>query len=306
MTRRRILNLALGLRVGSVGCAPRRSRIAEQLQVLESRERLAILGFGLSGLTLSGKTAGKLEMPDLSDVSPERAVAPDAEWLSWLPYSLRGTSPTGGEPLLYVASDPQRIKPVRFQGSFCNAFAISSGGSTLALVSGGNANYRLFVLDVQNNLHHDMSLSATSISIPDVERLSLSAAGDRLAAGSRERFTVIDIQSGNRIFAAAGRFPTLSPDGRELAYVSNGRLWITELTTGKEGSLLRGCQTDGVGAWSPDGRLLLVGSVPRASLSRKLVVVHGASDEFLELIQLSEGDFANQCAWVKRRLLTQL
>src|SRR5258708_35898831 len=105
MTRRKIFNLALGLRIGSVACSPRNTKIIEHLETLELREGLAVLSFGLSALTLSGKAAGKLAMPDLSSISPERAVAPDAEWVAWIPYGGRATPRFHDEPSLSVSTD---------------------------------------------------------------------------------------------------------------------------------------------------------------------------------------------------------
>lgn len=301
LTRRQFLTTAAA--AGAVSCMGQKTDIRPQIRALENAEGLSILGMDLTGYTL---TEGKPHELLLPEGTPERAVSPDANWVAWVPRSARATSPTGGEPVISISNGMQQpVQSIRYEGRFCEGLAISAAPLTLSLLYVDHrARHRIAVVDIESDGPLDLGEAIAPFDIATIERLNLSAKGHRIAIGSRTMFMVLEIPSRDTLFEARGRFPALSPDGERLAFIDGQKLITRQLGTGVTRQLLEGLLVDGIGAWSPDGTLLLVGASIGSSLRRKLLAVDIRNNSFAELLGLGEGDFGRQYAWIKRRFLS--
>ena len=165
---------------------------------------------------------------------------------------------------------------------------------------------RLLILSPDTgHVERDATAIITRFGLDDVQTLRMSATGDRLVVGSRESFVVMDLRSGTIIYEGAARFPRISPRGDVLAFVDKRQAWwLANLAGGPPRRLMRGWAVPGVGAWSPDGRFLLVGARTSFSLFDQLVVVGCANDGFAEIGRLGEGNQGPLFNWIKRTLLT--
>ena len=151
----------------------------------------------------------------------------------------------------------------------------------------------------------DLTQLVTRFDLNDAERLGLSATGHRIVIGTRGLFTVLDWPAKKVLAEGEGRFPALSPDGERLAFVTVTKdLIVLNLVTGEKKSLLKGVATYGVGAWSPDSSILLVGAATStSSMFGKLVAVDVDSDTFAEVVNIGEGGFGADFVWIKRNLI---
>ena len=147
-----------------------------------------------------------------------------------------------------------------------------------------------------------------SVSIPGllsdgVERMSISGNGSVLAVGYRSFVSVIDVLTRGFVLRSAGRFPSLSPDGETLAFVSGRAVHLVSLKTGVRRAISLG-RAFGVGGWSPDGAYLLAGARGSLSFWTWLYAVEVASGRYWPLLRLGEGDYGDHFCWVLRDLLS--
>jgi len=197
---------------------------------------------------------------------------------------------------------------VRLKGRFGAYLAISSKAEHLAVavVVGASPTTRLIVLrPATGEMECDVTDLITRFSLHELERLRLSASGDRLVAGSRNFFSVIDLPSRKILLEGEGRFPSISPSGEALAFVdAHRKLNLTTVATGATRRLLQGSTTHGVGSWTPDGALLFAGVEGPLSFFWYLVAVDCQVDSCAKIIRLEEHDSGQEGGLIKRRLLT--
>jgi hypothetical protein len=194
----------------------------------------------------------------------------------------------------------------RYAGIPGTALAISSNLEKIILpIVNTKGLWRLFVFDPRSSeLKQDLTSLLGSFDLAEVERLSLSGGGARLAIGSRNRLLVLDLSTMQIIFKAFARFPALSSDGRKVGFVDEGHtLHVRDLNTGAE-TTMPGMFAYGVGAWSPDGTILLAGGWIALSWNKSLCAVDTAERQTVALAKLGEGDFGSRCFWISRRLLS--
>jgi len=306
MTRRHLIDLVLTGTVGTLACAPSKAGILARLsQGARSADLVTIDTLVPEAMTVIGADAGRLVLPE----RPGRlSVGPDGRWVAWFPYSSSVYPESTEGPLAYFTDNPRSARRVRLKGRFGARLAISSGAERLAVavVVGAEATTRLVVLKPATGaVEHDVSDLITWFSLRDLERLRLSGSGERLVAGSRNRFSVVDLPSHKVLLEGEGRFPALSPSGEAIAFVDGHRkLNLTTLATGATRRLLRRSTTHGVGSWTPDGALLLAAVEGPLSFFCYLVAVDCSADACAEIARLEEHDSGQECALINRRLLT--
>lgn len=259
---------------------------------------MAILGHDLTVSDSHGQRIGKLQLAGIGASRP--SVAPDAGCIAWV-----RPAPLSDSPVISIA-DGAQVRELPIPGRPPSDLAISSAARCIALVwrAGSGAGPRLISMDgATAQVEHDLT-GATQPSSKEVERLSITSDGGRVAVGWRGSFAVIEVVSGRSLFRGDGRFATLSPDGSTLAFVGSGQqLVVRDLALGTERRPMRGRITQGVGSWTPDGRFLLAGSWVALSFQKRLVAVDTRDGGYLELARLGEGDYGDRCFWIARRLL---
>ena len=111
--------------------------------------------------------------------------------------------------------------------------------------------------------------------------------------------------SGNTVYAGPGRFPSLSPDGRRLAFVNRERLSVRSLVDGTTVELLAGTRVMGAGAWSPNGRFIVAGAWTKLlALEKRQIIIDTTTDSYAVIGKLGEGDYGEHFIWISRKLLT--
>jgi hypothetical protein len=316
VTRRRLIGWGLGGVVGASGCEPGSPEVLAKMKAMAEKGDFAITGARLAvgptgtlipeGMTMAGLNAGRLVLPD-----PPHwlSLAPDGAWAAWVPESSRPTPfGTGGTPLFHFTDDPGSIRTVKFIGRSAEQLALSSRAEHLALVTLGGADFerRLIVLELPSGeMEYDVTDLISRFRLVNLESLRLSASGTRLAAGSRESFSVVDLPSRSVLFEGSGRFPRLSPSGEAVAFVGvNRKLTVATLATGSTRTLMPRWETRGVGSWSPDGRFLFAGAQGPLHWSWYLVAIDSSTGEHAEIAYLEEWNPGHDCALIKRRLLS--
>lgn len=86
--------------------------------------------------------------------------------------------------------------------------------------------------------------------------VSVSPQGDKLLAWQQRNIKLIDIQSRVIVTVGSGLYPTLSPDGKQGAYVAEGYAWVFDVNAPSQQRKL-GKVGGGKMVWSPDSRFLL-------------------------------------------------
>lgn len=295
MTRRHFLG-SMGLCVaGSAGCRAQEPQANENLRQWEDRNDLAILDISLDALSINGDRVGRLALPDCCFAEP--AVAPDAACVGWIARSEVSVICTIGAS--------SQVRTMHYSGRFGRVIGISSNAMQLAVVAMDkrvNRDWRLLSVGRREG---DLTSLLTHLHPMEIERLRLCGSGDQLAVGSRDAFVLIDLNQGKVMFEGTGRFPTPSPDGENLAFVNaQGNLVCRKILSGNSRRLRRGSKIFGVGAWSPDGRYLLVGERMPYSIWKRLQVVDVVEDQAWDSFKLGEGDYGNRCVWVSRQLIS--
>jgi hypothetical protein len=305
MTRRSLLASALAGTVARADAPTKLRRMAE-------RQSLAIVGARLSttvsnvpeGLTVAGEDVGPLAMVDHPY---PLSFSSDGCWVAWLPLNHEPwRAPT--EFQVFYADSPRTVRGVRFKGSRGAHAAISSNARHLALVSIlDSAPYR--ALHVVNpataEVEVELSDAISRFAPSTIERLRISGDGGLLAVGFPEIFIVVDVPSRKIVLEGRGRYPSLSPNGNVVAFVHNGELTATILGSSSSRNLLsRRYAAQGIGAWSPDGTLLLAGVRSFLGFFMHLAAIDSASGEIADIMRLDEGDSGGGWAWIKRSLLT--
>jgi Tol biopolymer transport system component len=284
-----------------IGCSKDSDRVLQQFLEMTAREDLAVLTYNLVGITRPYFEIGHLVLNDYAGVL---SVSPDGRKVAWIPRTVIGHSLNVQDSGLLVRSDSGESFIVQNDAVPKGALAISSDLKRAVLTTlreGGST--QVLVLDVETSkVEHDFT-KLIRPSYQEIERLNVSSDGSRLALGARDAFFVVDVRSERILFGASGRFPSLSPDGRKLAFVDqNHRLLVGRLGERME-PVGPQVSVEGVGSWSPNGRFLLVGAWTSLSLSKRLNVIDTSDGRSFELARLGEGDFGGHCYWISTRLL---
>jgi hypothetical protein len=306
MTRRHFADLTLTALAGTVACAPSKTGIIARLNETALSRNFAIVDTLVpEAMTVIGAGTGRLA---LSERPGRLSLAPDGAWVAWFPYDSNVYPESTKGARVYFTDNPRSAKTVKLTGLLGAQLAISSGAEHLAVavvVSGGPVTRLLVVRPATGEVKQDLTDLITQFSLGQLERLRLSASGDRLVAGSRNLFSVLDVPSRKVLFEGQGRFPSISPSGKDIAFVDRHRkLSLTTITTGATRRLLGRSATHGVGAWTPDGSLLLAGVEPTLSFFWYLSAVDCSGDAYAEIERLEEHDSGQECALINRRLLT--
>jgi hypothetical protein len=311
MTRRQLLNLAFpGAAVTLKGEAATPVTAATLASIANQLDLVVIPLLWTNGLvpeavSVSGRYVGKLVLPD----SPWAvSVSPDCGWISWYPRRSLPPPFGVGDGRIYFTDAQSSTGAVRLSERYPGLLALSSGAVHLALttVAGIPPDPRLCVLNPRTGeLEQDLTGLVTRFQIADIERLCVSATGQRLAAGTRELFIVVDVPSRKVLLESKGRFPCLSPNGDSIAFVSNDELISISLRTRAATKVVKGWDAVlGLGSWSPEGRFLLAGIRSFLSFSVKLVAIDCTTGEFTDIFSpLQEDSLGEQSVWMKRRLL---
>lgn len=300
--RRRVLLTGGAISLGA-SCAREDVRVASVLRLMARQQDLIILSRTMVAIDTEGNGVGRLSLPDCCR-SPVY-VSTDGKSVSWV--RTGGQAPPSQEALgrVMTVRQGQRVSESAYPGRFWLS-AMDDEGARLAAVvhSISGRGSRLVVFDRLGGGVIDLSAFHSNLRGGDIETLRMSSRGDVVSVGTRERLTVIGLNPPSVLFAGAGRFPILTPDGARVSYVSDGRLTVTSLVNGHARRLMGGTSAYGVGGWSPDGRFLLVGGRIRLTFHLTLTGVDVAEDRFAEIGSLPEGEYGSGYFWMKRDLLT--
>jgi len=305
VTRRHILDLMLSGAAGTLACTPSRAGILARLHQTAIDGNLVVIDTLVPEvIRVIGADAGQLVLPE----RPVRlSVAPDGAWVAWFPYGSNVYPPSTDGVLVYFTDNPQSARTLRLKGQFGARLAISSNAERLAVavVVGAGPISRLVVLrPATGEIEYDVTDLISHFNLAQLERLRFSADGDRLVAGSPDRFSVVDLPSRRVLLEGEGRFPSLSPSGEALAFVDGRRkLNLTVIATRKTRRLLGWWSTHGVGSWTPDGALLFAGVEGPLSFYSHLAAVDFSADACAEITRLDEYDFGQECGFIARRLV---
>jgi hypothetical protein len=153
---------------------------------------------------------------------------------------------------------------------------------------------------------HDLTPFATHVELTGYD-ISVSGPGNLVAIGANEKIQVLEIPGGRSVFAGAGWYPRISPDGKRLAFVDGkDKLWIYSFADGSKIQLLKGNPVKGVGGWSPDGRFLLAGAwTALFALDKRQVIIDTTTGEYAVIGKLGEGDYGVQYKWISVELVKQ-
>lgn len=303
--------------LGTAACSQPNQDLATDLRGVANEQGLAIVSLWYSGMgnrtelsafTVAGAEAGKIVLAE----RPKRVtVSPDGLWLAWDKVDRDSSRPF---PRVFVTNGSQPTRSLNLPADFVGSFGISSKGEHLTAVvevAGPKVHapvqLRVIVLHVPTlKVEEDVSDVVAPLTAPGrASRLAVAGLCEhRLLAVCAGRFMVIDLPSHKPILSELGSSAALSPDGESVAFVDTHRnLVVTNFSTGVRRALLGPWwRVFGVGAWSPDGRYLLVGAVQGLSFSTGLIAVECATNRFADVMPL--GDLAgNGFVWIRRNLL---
>lgn len=216
-TRRDLLKSCIGLCWGiSLGCETGSSTALLNFTAMEDQDDIGILNPFLLSLTRGAeKTRLHLTLDDYA--FPRVTTSPDAQSVAWIPRHSAIPAAVGSVPEVFVKSIAQTSRVLRFDGLFAELIAISSYNASLVALCIVKQEEGQVVI-VMNSMNGKLVAQFTQpehlIGGIQVERLSFCDDGARLVIGSRDYFVVTETISGRVLTRQQGRFPALSPDGK--------------------------------------------------------------------------------------------
>jgi len=306
MTRRDLITLAACAAPISCGQHGEKEVLTKASQ-LSRRDNILILDYTLNAHTPTNASVGRLMLWEEGTSAPF-AIAPDSECIVWIPRSTFPSAPDYSSRPLVAVWDGHAAWTLTYKGIRAGAVAVSSKYRNLYLTAFDDATSPGRLLHLQGEqlkASLDITSVAGNLDLSAVERLSTCSDGTMLAIGTRESLKVVDPKSGRGYFSGNGRFPALSPDGKRVAFVDQGSLFIVDVVDGSRRRFLSRGTVWGVGGWSPDGELLLAAYREGLSFFKQLVVVDTASGQFANIFEMGEGDFGSRAMWIKQDLINR-
>lgn len=209
--------------------------------------------------------------PAVSTGPLDPAWSPNGEWLA---FSMRGdiwkVPAQGGEAIALTSGPHYHFEPAWSPDGSRIALSLDVGGNLeIGLVSADGGAVEIVAPDPRVSLQPTWSPDGNSLYF-------ISARGQR-TGGAVNRIYRYDLNDGadTVVSVVAGIQPSVSPDGRELAYV-NGGLRVLDLATG-ESRLVRSEETSYRmrPRWTPDGQSLLYVSDERGSNDVRIIAATG-------------------------------
>jgi hypothetical protein len=236
----------------------------------------------------------------------EVSVSPDAQSIAWAPKLDFQHLSENNKTFLSLMDARRSLRTVSVPNHFAIDFAVANGGRRILVLAGlrGAAGRRLLMLRPDSGgLEQDLTNLMEGFPLGESTKLSVSGTGQFAAISTEREYAVLDTVRSAVLLRAEGHSASLSPGGDNFAFL-DGALGL--VIRGIGGSsltrLMNWSRIQGIGAWSPDGKYLLVGAFVALSLYKRLVVVAGSGDT-CELAKLGEGDDGSRSAWIKNSLL---
>ena len=247
-------------------------------------------------------------------ISSQLAISPDGTAIAWwgLPQPYHGEK----IPFVTLRSSSEGNQQVFVVGKIpAGSLGVSSKAEVIVAIARPyplqGDRWELLAIDRHAGVTiHDLTSFVTKFEVgSNVEEISVSGQGTLAALGSRkpDQMQVLEIPSGKTVYAGPGRFPRLSPDGKRLAFVDKGKLWVHSFTD-RSTVQLPVKRVKGIGGWSPDGRFLIAGAWTRPmwlAWEKREVIVDTKSGKYAVIDQLGEGNYGNYFAWISVKLLTR-
>jgi hypothetical protein len=250
-------------------------------------------GVSLSGELFPGNPMGRV------------AVAPDAQSIAWAPELELKTLGDPRLPFVSIADVSKSVRPLMLPGNYAVDFAVSNAGRLLVLagVVGAGKRRLLVLTDGAENIVTELTDSEVGIPLSLIVSLSICGSGQFAVVASDQEFALIDLARRGVVMKSNGHSPSLSPDGDRIAFL-DGQLGLVvrSLKPGTSTRLLSGIRVTGTGAWSPNGRYLLLGAFTSFSFHKRLLALDYSSQGVCELALLREGDDGGRSVWVSKHL----
>jgi WD40 repeat protein len=240
-------------------------------------------------------------------------ISPDGTAIAWSSYPV----PYNGEKVLFltVQSLKEGIQPVELEGRVALKPALSSGAEVIVtsarpLDPAQSRNRELLAIDRRGGLAvHNLTRFMTQFDLGNSVGFRVAGTGNLVALEKidTEQIQVLEIPSGKSVYTGQGSFSRLSPDGKRLAFIKEGMIWIYSFADGSTVKLLKGKRVKGLGGWSPDGRYLLAGAyTSMLALVKRQIIVDTTTGKYAVIDKLGEGNYGTTFAWISTKLLEQL
>lgn len=297
--RRRLLFGSLTAQGGLLSCKLPDGHASTGIRGTQRLSNLQVLCRGSTAIDPTNGSMRRIISP--TDHMSLPIVSPNAEKILWLP-----VPPVTAD---HEASSFLRIRTLKSERKIdlgrrvALDASVSNQDVVVLLIVPSHSLDRPVMWTNGQGLLRSLSLGALEKEEGSIERLSVSGDGAIAAAGTRERFALMQIDNGSILSEGIGRFPAISPAGAELAYVQSEQLVIRNLSSGHERKLLRSFTVFGVGQWDPRSELLLVAARRGWSIRKQLLLVDTLSEAHEVIGALGEGDFGDRCRWVQTELV---
>jgi len=211
---------------------------------------------------------------------------------------------TGAAELYLLNLNTRQVSQLTNTGRGHLTPAVSSGGRTISFAAREGSNYELFTAQISSawRTRRPLLAAINRLTVDTIDEINptLSSDGSTLAFASGRGIELMSgTGAGRRVLVPSSPdhfdfAPALSPDGRQVAFISNRggakEIWLATTASGELRQLTHGGEVVGGLGWSADAQQIIFTTTATASKLSGIALAEAANGSFRVLTQGGDGE----------------